>query len=463
MKINFVPLTLITLLVMLMFSHFVTITAEGGRAISQASQGPIVIDGNVSDWTVSPVAIDPVGDTFQWSKNASILGVGATAEKPGMVTGNVTKNDMCRDLKALYFVAYNDTIYMRLDVAGLYPGWNNVSGHVTPWGVTNPPPPWPGLSHTNVSMHEIYFDLDPGGPEGHNVAAGADELNFSKGHQPDIYLEWDGTAAFISTMGQNPKYLWSVIIDNNNEIGITTAMLGGIKVAVDIAAGAFEFSFDRAMLESGVKNMLNFTEIGVVDVWAMSYKPGESSNTGWGMWRHLFDPQAPATHGEDIYSYAPAWPGTPDWSPVSEQYKPSGPWPPYTWTDPWGIGHNLTTSPATKGMNGINSVTGQPITLTYPVPIDYADTFSQTGNNLATFTFAPATPWDTKATLAAAAMIEVNLTGTGPAPKTGELPPSGGEGGQPLGLIIYLAAIAVLIVVPVPISMRRGAREKEKQ
>ncbi|MEM1523351.1 MAG: hypothetical protein QXU69_09995, partial [Thermofilaceae archaeon] len=82
----------------------------------------INIDGDVSDWDaagIQPAYVDKLGDTQPWSKDPKIVGVGSTAEP----SEKVEANDKCRDLKAIYFYADEDWIYIRLDVNELYEGW----------------------------------------------------------------------------------------------------------------------------------------------------------------------------------------------------------------------------------------------------------------------------------------------------------------------------------------------------
>jgi len=378
MKSKLMSLTLITLLVILTvsISSFVPISSSVLHVQLSSSSFPIniTIDGDLSDWDrVKPVVTDAIGDTFQWSKNATILGVGSTAEKPGMATGNVTKNDMCRDLKALYFVSTNDTIYVRLDVAGLYPGWNNQTDFKlkTPWGAD--------VKYNNVSMWVINFDFASGGYP--YAAEIIEELGYSVDTRPDFYLEWDGNVGAVLGDPQRDATSWDIIVDN--------AATGGLEVATNITAGAFEFSFSRESIE-GFFGL----SLGPTYVWAMSYKPGQpTGSVPPSPLRRIFDPQAPGTSGEG-QSGGELWPSGTE----------------YTWTDPWGNGHNLTFSPAVNGMDGNDSVTGNPITLTYPIPIDFADIFSQTGNNLDTFTWAPGSWQDSRATLNEAARFEVDLT-----------------------------------------------------
>ncbi|MEM2091749.1 MAG: hypothetical protein QXR59_00480, partial [Candidatus Bathyarchaeia archaeon] len=111
------------------------------------------VDGDVSDWDIagiSPVYVNPVGDTEAWSRNASIVGVGSTAEPPEMVEAN----DKCRDLKALYITCDKNWIYIRLDVARLYSGWSEVSGKMVNDTL---------IFYSNVSCYHMYFDAVPGG------------------------------------------------------------------------------------------------------------------------------------------------------------------------------------------------------------------------------------------------------------------------------------------------------------
>jgi len=337
----------------------------------------ITIDGDVGDWAgVTPVATDPSGDTFQWSKNATIVGVGSTAEK----AADVAKNDKCRDLKALYFASDSKKIYMRLDVEGLYAGWDTPTGAST------------AVHFGNVSYFILYCDYQSGpGTASSQVAAAADEVFFSPGNQPELYFQFDGVTAQILSCLPGTEY-W-VIMDNN----VPPDYKGGIEIATDIAAGALEISIDRTQLEA------HFGTIGTAHVWVFSYKPGEGWGW-WGTWRHNFDPQAPGTPGED-------W-GAPAAGPQG------GGWF-WTWTDwgPWGIGHNITSAVAVSGLEGVNATSGAPYSLTYPLFIDHADVI--VGGTPFTFPFTTDTvqpnwnAWTTKVNMTSAGKVEVDLSSPG--------------------------------------------------
>jgi len=235
--------------------------------IRAASSIEIVIDGDVSDWDIagiSSVYVDPVGDTEAWSRNASIVGVGSTAEPPEVVEAN----DKCRDLKALYITCDKNWIYIRLDVARLYSGWSEVSGKMVDDTL---------IFYSNVSCYHMYFDAVPGGQ---SSSAQATDMDFAEGDflwdfNIQFDAAWDGIT-YSRPFLQFPD--WS-----------------GVSVedfAVDLGNSAFEMRLNRTFIESRINAPLTTLKIFVGSI-----KQGEPTGQ-WGIWPHSFDPQHPGCPGE---------------------------------------------------------------------------------------------------------------------------------------------------------------------
>lgn len=235
--------------------------------IKTSSSIEIVIDGDVSDWDlagISPACVDPVGDTEAWSRNASIVGVGSTAEPPEMVEAN----DKCRDLKALYIACDKNWIYIRLDVARLYTGWSELSGKMVDGTL---------IFYSNVSCYHIYFDA---APEGQSSSAQATDMDFAEGgflwdFNIQFDAAWDGVT-YSRPFLQFPD--WS-----------------GVSVedfAVDLDNSAFEMRLNRTFIEGRINTALTTLKIFVGSV-----KQGEPTGQ-WGTWAHSFDPQHPGCPGE---------------------------------------------------------------------------------------------------------------------------------------------------------------------
>lgn len=229
-------------------------------------QQKIVIDGDVSDWDtlgINPVYVDNIGDTEAWSKNASIVGIGATAEP----VDKVAANDRCRDLKALYVATDEQWIYIRLDVAELYSGWSTLSEKATDSVV---------LKYPNVSTYHIYFDVMPGGQKDAAVAA---DIDFQKyGYEWEFHLQfdaaWDGATYYKPFLQFSD---WSSITVED--------------FAVDLSRSAFEIRLSRKLLED------RFGKLEDANILVGSSKPGEPKGN-WGNWAHAFDPQHPGCPGE---------------------------------------------------------------------------------------------------------------------------------------------------------------------
>jgi cellulose 1,4-beta-cellobiosidase len=250
----------------------------------------IWMDGDMNEWNgIAPVMTDPVGDTENWSKglgfrgqNGSynglwgyppgVIGKGTTAEPINNAT-QIKLNDECRDLKALYIYNEPDWICIRLDIAGLYPGFNAVSEHPE-LNASNPSQIIGYLSYPNVSAYQIYFTV-PGSSMQQTGAAWANDLDFVDA-TPDYWsfsVQFDGYGTPFLQFAD-----WS------------TAPV--TSWAVNITAGAFEFALNRTYIET--KLGVTLGKVGVV---VCSLKPGEAWGT-WGDWMHAFDPQNPGTPGE---------------------------------------------------------------------------------------------------------------------------------------------------------------------
>lgn len=234
----------------------------------------ISIDGDVSDWDaagIMPAYTDEVGDTAAWSKDPSIVGVGSTAEPPDMVDAN----DKCRDLKAVYFYADEDYIYIRLDVNELYPQWCLVSQKCVGDQCGTYP---------NVSVYHIYFHVPDSKISPQSSAAAAAEMSFGT-YAWHFNIQFDAGCATVGGPYASPFLQWP------DWSGVSVSGDVG-SFAVDVERGAFEMRISRAFLEDKLG-----TKLGKVYVFIASAKLGEPTGA-WGTWPHVFEPQKPGDPGE---------------------------------------------------------------------------------------------------------------------------------------------------------------------
>ncbi|MEM0267381.1 MAG: hypothetical protein QXV98_02065, partial [Thermofilaceae archaeon] len=237
----------------------------------------INIDGDVSDWDaagIQPAYVDKLGDTQPWSKDPKIVGVGSTAEP----SEKVEANDKCRDLKAIYFYADEDWIYIRLDVNELYEGWCVPSQKYH----EERPVAYP---YPNVSAYHIYFRVPGAVISPQSSAAGASDTSFGDyawhfNVQFDAACYPDGT--YAAPFLQWPD--WSGV-SVSGDVG---------SFAVDLKRSAFEMRISRKFLEDKLG-----TNLGKVYVFVASAKPGEPIGA-WGEWAHTFDPDDPGGPGEGV-------------------------------------------------------------------------------------------------------------------------------------------------------------------
>jgi len=234
----------------------------------------IVIDGDVSDWDalgIQPAHTDELGDTEPWSRDPAIVGVGATAEPADMVE----LNDKARDLKAVYFYADQDWIYIRLDVNELYPEWCLAS--------MKPPCPYP---YPNVSIYHIYFHVEGLTAPTQSGFSGAAEGSF--GNYAWHFLITMDFGCSGGTYGA-PYLQWpdwsGISVTPENNVG---------EYAVDLAHSSFEIKVNRSLIENRIGGSL-----GKVHVFIASFKPGEPQGL-WGVWPHVFDPDDPGGPGEGV-------------------------------------------------------------------------------------------------------------------------------------------------------------------
>lgn len=233
----------------------------------------INIDGDVSDWDAAglvPAYVDEVGDTMAWSKDPSTVGVGSTAEPEHMVEAN----DKCRDLKAVYFYADENYIYIRLDVVQLYPEWCIVSRKCIGDQCGTYP---------NVSAYHLYFHVPDSKISPQSGAAAAAEMSFGT-YAWHFNIQFDAGCTNVGDYG-SPWLQWPDWsgVSVSGDIG---------SFAVDLQRSAFEMRISRAFLEDKLG-----TKLGKVYVFIASAKPGEPTGA-WGTWPHVFEPQKPGDPGE---------------------------------------------------------------------------------------------------------------------------------------------------------------------
>ncbi|HEY4675214.1 MAG TPA: cellulase family glycosylhydrolase [Candidatus Bathyarchaeia archaeon] len=212
----------------------------------------ITIDGDLSDWeSIDPVYVDEIGDTQPWSKNMILLSVGNTSEAG--LSG--APFDAARDLEAFYVFADANTIYLRLDVAGL-PSYD--------WG-------YGGL---NASAYHVYFDTDRLEGSGQMIGSSASDMLLPSSAYWERHLSWAGSYALLQ--------------DEN--WGYVDGTYGRLSLAQNITVGAFELCLPRSDFPAEWDG-------NTLRIVVMALKPGESYGY-WGNWLHTFDPQAPGTPGE---------------------------------------------------------------------------------------------------------------------------------------------------------------------
>jgi len=239
----------------------------------------IVIDGDLSDWAdVTPAATDSNGDTFPWSKNATILGHPNSSTRE---TGNIVLNDKARDLTALYLeVSDNNWVYFRIDFNDIYPGFSNYT-------MSQPPP-----NLGNISVWTVYFDFDqlnttagwPNYDGGQLGASASGELNFPNGTGWECYVE--GCEAYAILTYKD----WGTWAFANKTVGQDQ-----IKYAYNYTANAVEVAVNRGLLV----NANGGNPLGRTGVTVTTYKKGETWGDFGAGWQRAFDPQAPGLSGED--------------------------------------------------------------------------------------------------------------------------------------------------------------------
>jgi len=287
MKINFVPLTLITVLV---FSCFVTIS-QAHQGTSTADEDPvIVIDGDLSDWTgIAPLATDPAGDTAAWSKNGT-TGVGTTAETPAQIP----LADEARDLRAFYaWFGDPNWLCFRLDV-------ENLSLPNVLLNQTHAPAP---NAYTNFTAYDLIFDLGPAnGPPpppagfGWNTDPYPDGIDASSGSQPwefFIQLALFGTNPYVAAAQPPWSSGWFPGIQTGPPGTINSTQ---VQIAWNLTSGSVEFAINRTSVEALYPD---HGPLKVENLFIYSWKPGEPTG-GWGSWPHAFDPDQPGGAGENV-------------------------------------------------------------------------------------------------------------------------------------------------------------------
>jgi hypothetical protein len=249
-------LIIIITTVTLLSSQISTATEPSSMSVEEnlsENQITITIDGDMSDWEgIEPIYEDDTGDTRSWSTNTTLLSIGSTAE----TTEQVPINDKVRDLKAVY--VYNDThaIYVRLDVRSLIENWS--------------------YPHMNASCYVLAFDTNlKAGSDKDDLGMACDTYTNSKACWERLFVLHSTTEAYV----QDPD--WATVDDTG----------GGIRIAQNVTAGAFELSIPLADFPTLWKGQ-------PLAITVISFKPGEYPTSGTQQWLHAFDPDVPGTPGE---------------------------------------------------------------------------------------------------------------------------------------------------------------------
>ncbi|MCS7105001.1 MAG: hypothetical protein NZ954_05490 [Thermofilaceae archaeon] len=262
-----------TIVVLLLISvvAFALILPQSLYPVVKASPA-IEIDGNVEDWDIPGVSkfTDEVGDTEGWSKDPKVVGIGSTAESPDKVEAN----DKCRDIKAVYFYADENWIYIRLDVVQLYPGWCLVSKkHPEVY------------AYPNVSSYHLYFRVPGSLLSPQSSSAGATDTSLGD-------FAWHFNVQFDAGCTPDDGYAMP-FLQWPDWSGVTVTGDWG-SFAVDLERSSFEMKINRALLEEKLG-----TSLGNVYVFIASAKLGEPEGA-WGKWAHAFEPQNPGDPGEGV-------------------------------------------------------------------------------------------------------------------------------------------------------------------